>query len=262
MDVVGPSLRIPQQVKPSTTGDSRYDTTLPEINLNAREIKEGITLEQAVAATQGNGLDEVFFSQGDKLYVAYSEGMNNGDQNRIKNLNFGVFNGEQAKILAVSSEVNTASEGFSGSFKLIGSAIAKPFSYIKMPNTATAATFAGGVALGALSQAPWGSTGKIGLALGGVSGASTIRYLTEKGPDSPAKAVKAGATGVAAVAIGAAIPHGIKWVAQTSLPKALAAGTKTTLMAATIGTGIAVAGSSLAGAMSKGDYQSIKDITK
>ncbi len=258
---VGSSFKIPQQVQPSTTGDSRYDKVLPEINLNAREIKEGITLEQAVAATQGNGLDEIFFSQGDKLYVAYSE-MGGGDQNRIQNLNFGEFNGQQAKILKMSSEVNTAGEGFTGSFKLIGSAIAKPFSYIKMPNAATAATFAGGVALGALSQAPWGSSGKIGLALGGVSGASTIRYLTEKGPDSPAKAVKAGATGVAAVAIGAAIPHGIKWVAQTSLPKALAAGTKTTLMAASIGTGIAVVGSSLAGAMSKADYQSLKDITK
>lgn len=259
---VGSSFKIPQQVKPSQLGDSRYDTILPEINLNAREIKEGITLEQAVAATQSNGLDEVFFSQGDKLYVAYSEGMGGDDQNRIKNLNFGEFNGQQAKILAVSSEVNTLSEGFNGSFKLIGSAISKPLSYIKMPNAATAATFAGGVVLGALSQAPLGSTGKIGLALGGVSGASTIRYLTEKGPDSPAKAVKAGATGVAAVAIGAALPHGIKWVAQTSLPKALAAGTKTTLMAATIGTGIAVVGSSLAGAMSTGDYQSLKDITK
>lgn len=259
---VNNGVQIPERVVRSSNPDTHYQHTYPAYGLPAHALKPGVTLEQAIAKTQGNGLDEVFFTQGDKLYVASSEKLGLHAQAHIQNLEFVDFKGEPAKVLHVNAEANTSEEGVVTTFKLMKNAVIKPFSYIDIPNKATAATFVGGIVLGALSQGAWGTTAKAGLALGGLSGASTIRYLTEPGVDSPAKAAKAGLTGTAAVAIGAAIPHGIQWMTQTSLPQALAIGAKNTLVAVTLGAGIALIGGGLTGAFSRPDYQALKEITE
>lgn len=237
--------------------------TPQNLELTVRELKDNVSLEQAVAATEHNGLDEVFFESEGKNYVAYGT-LDVGDTAELKTkLASGKFGDKNIKVLQFTSEANFVTEGFVQSAKALGNAVSLPFRYLKFPNAATSATFIGGMAAGALSQLPGSFNLKAGLAMGGVGGAATIRFLTDnKNPDDTNRTLKSGATGLASVALGAAIPHTVKFIANTSVPQALASSAKMVAMTALVGSAIALTGGAFAGGLSKPNYQSLEKISE
>lgn len=247
------------------TYDSKGETTYREHNLEltVRKLKEEVSVEQAAAATEHNGLDEVFFESEGQKYVAFGTLGISDTSELSKRLNTGKFGDKEIKVLKFASEANHATEGFAQAAKALGNTVALPFRYLKFPNAATSATFLGGMAAGALSQLPSGFSLKAGLAIGGVTGAGTIRYLTDqKNPDETSRTVKSGATGLASVALGAAIPHTVKFLAKTSIPQALAASTKMVAVTAMVGSALALTGGAIAGGANKPNYQSLEKISE
>lgn len=85
------------------------------------ELREGVTLPQAIWVTENDRLDEVFFEAAGKRYVAYGQGLKlpagtTGDPKSYKAL----FGKVPATILHVDNQVNTAGEGALEALKLAG----------------------------------------------------------------------------------------------------------------------------------------------
>lgn len=247
----------------SYDSNNQVVTNSQNLELTVRELKENVSIEEAIKATEHNGLDEVFFESEGKKYVAYGT-LGIDDTKELKEkLNTGKLGGKDIKVINFASEANHATEGFAQAAKTLGNAVSLPFRYLKFPNAATSATFIGGMAAGALSQLPGSFSLKAGLAMGGVGGAATIRFLTDnKNPDDTNRTLKSGATGLASVALGAAIPHTVKFLAQTSIPQALASSAKMVAMTALVGSAIALTGGTFAGGLSKPNYQSLEKISE
>lgn len=77
-----------------------------------RQLRPGITIEQAVQKTKNNGLDEVFFNSNGKNYIAYGDSLNLSGlkRNQIPTI---TFNGAKADVVAYDDEANSVWEGMS-----------------------------------------------------------------------------------------------------------------------------------------------------
>ncbi|HEY9839781.1 MAG: hypothetical protein ACAI44_15130 [Candidatus Sericytochromatia bacterium] len=254
----------------SSQTQKREDQTLkPEFQVQVRELKDGVSIEQAAEATKNNGFDEVFFSQEGKNYVAFTTDhglisqLKSGQSNQsLKDLN---LEGKAIKLVKLNDETNSFFGGAWQTAKSIGRAVVvKPYELLKpvLPNAATAGTFAGGVLLGALTRAgDISGTTRIGLAIGAAGGVGTVRHLTDKG--SPAvKAAKATATGVASVALGAATPEIIKLIAKIPIPDIVGKGLTIAGTAAAVGGGIAIVGGGIAAATREAQPETFDAIAK
>lgn len=241
----------------------------PEHQVQVRELKDGVSIEQAAEATKDNGYDEIFFSQEGKNFVAFSS-----DQAIMKQLKSGESNqslkdlkldGKAIKVIKLNDETNSFFGGAWETTKSIGRAVVvKPYQLLKpvLPNAATAGTFAGGVVLGALTRAgDISSTTRIGLAIGAAGGVGTVRHLTDKGSPT-AKTLKAGATGVASVALGAAAPEIVKLIAKIPIPDIVNKGAQVVGTAAAVGGGIAIIGGGIAAATRDAQPESFDAIAK
>ncbi len=88
-----------------------------------RELRPGISIEQAIQKTKKNGLDEVFFKANGRAYVAYGDAINISKlkKNEIPAL---MFNGLQADMLAFDDEANSVAEGaYRGALDELGNAV-------------------------------------------------------------------------------------------------------------------------------------------
>lgn len=88
-----------------------------------RELRPGISIEQAVQKTKKNGLDEVFFMSQGRAYVAYGDAINLSKlkKNEIPAV---MFNGMSADMVAFDDEANSVAEGAArGAIEEVGNAI-------------------------------------------------------------------------------------------------------------------------------------------
>lgn len=88
-----------------------------------RELRPGITIEQAVQKTKKNGLDEVFFMAQGRAYVAYGDSI---DLSKLKKNDIPavMFNNMSADLIAFDDEANSIAEGAArGAIEELGNAI-------------------------------------------------------------------------------------------------------------------------------------------
>lgn len=125
-----------------SSGNQPIDTK----GMQIRELKAGLSLEQAIEKTQDNGIDEAFVEADGKRYVIYSE-----DDLRIDSKANIQVEGKAAKVLHLSDEMNSFGDGLflmpSKGYRIAKAAIA-PIA----PNPATALAITGGVVAGALAR--------------------------------------------------------------------------------------------------------------
>ena len=82
-----------------------------QINVQGiRELKPGISIQQACEKTKKNGIDEVYFTSGGKSYLAYGDSLNISDLAK-KQIARASFNGAQADVIAHEDEINSVGEG-------------------------------------------------------------------------------------------------------------------------------------------------------
>lgn len=229
-----------------------------------RELKDGMTVEQAAELTKDNGMDELFFECEGKQYVAFtSDSMENIQHYADKGI---TNNGKAINVLKFNDEANSLLSGAWDMTKTLGRAVVmKPYQALKpvLPNAATAGTFLGGVALGALTRAGEISVPtRIGLAIGAAGGVGTVRHITDKTSDATAKTVKAALTGAASVGIGAAMPEVVRLIAKIPIPEFVPKAAALVGTAALVGSAIAITGGAIAGATKKADMTTIDHIAK
>lgn len=254
----------------SPLSQRREDIKLtPKVNVQVRELKEDVSLEQAVAATTNNGYDEVFFSSEGKRFVAFTtdpsllEVMQGGQKNQtLTNLQ---IDGKAVELLKLNDEASTFLSGAWDTTKSIGEAvIVKPYQLLKpvLPNAATAGTFLGGVALGAATRlGDLQTTTRIGLTIGAAGGVGTVRAMTDKGSET-ARTLKGAATGLASVAIGALAPEAAKLIAKIPIPDLVSKSFQVAGTAALVGGSIAIVGGGVAAATRSAQPESFDAIAK
>ena len=119
-----------------------------EGNIKVRELKDNVTLAQAIEKTQANGMDEAFVEADGKRYVIFSE-----DNVSLEKANIQI-DGKAARIVNFSNEINSFGEGISYVPKKtyqVGKAALEPIKYV-VPNAGTGIAIAAGVAAGALTR--------------------------------------------------------------------------------------------------------------
>lgn len=75
-----------------------------------KELRSGMTVQDAIAKTRKNGIDEVYFQVDGKNYLAYGDALKIGDlsNNQISNV---TYNGRMGTIVSYDNEVNSTWEG-------------------------------------------------------------------------------------------------------------------------------------------------------
>lgn len=122
----------------------RYDFSQ---DAEVKRVAEGISLQDAVAITTDNGIDEIFFEdeQGN-LYVAYGDRLS---LSRMQNGFIGIYNGKRVRVVHFEDERNTFSQGARGVFSDTGERLSK----LMDDSVGQAITAAAGSIVGALTAA-------------------------------------------------------------------------------------------------------------
>jgi hypothetical protein len=90
-----------------------------------RKLADGIKPEEAAALTQGNGMDEIFFTdEAGANYVMFAEKSHFEDV-RVGYL--GRFNGKRVRVMAVDDEANTFKEGFTSIWQWLNNTLHSSF---------------------------------------------------------------------------------------------------------------------------------------
>lgn len=135
-----------------------------------RELKPGLSIQEASLKTKNNGLDEIFFNTNGKTYIAYGDSLNISAlrKNQIPAV---AFDGVQADIVAYDDEANSVGEGMRkgamSAIKDTGDAVITSVKNI-ITTIGPSVGIAGGVGLAGLGiYKVWKSTqpGAIGAAL-------------------------------------------------------------------------------------------------
>ena len=82
-----------------------------EVNVQGiKELRSGLSVQEAVAKTKKNGIDEIYFQVDGKNFLAYGDALKIGDlsQNKISSV---TYNGRMGTVVAHENEVNSVSEG-------------------------------------------------------------------------------------------------------------------------------------------------------
>lgn len=117
-------------------------------NIRIRELKPEVSLEQALAKTASNGLDEAFVEAGGKRYVLYSD-----DDIVLANAEIQV-EGKAATLLSFNDEINSFGEGLCylpGKGLKAAWSVIKPIGHV-VPNLPTGMAIATGVLAGAAAR--------------------------------------------------------------------------------------------------------------
>ncbi len=197
-----------------------------------RELRAGITVEQAVQKTRNNGLDEVFFKSNGRTYVAYGDALKISDlrKNEIPAV---MFNHMSADIIAYDDEANSYLEGaMRGATEEIGHAVGFVRGAVSNLLRRVGPTVAGAAGVGAVGM-----------------GLYTVWKRSQVGAIGTALSAQGGAVGVAT---GSKVVSG------------LVGGIKTAAIAGLAGAGILAAYGALKGALevkaTTKDYSSIASI--
>jgi hypothetical protein len=154
-----------------------------------RELRPGISIEQAIQKTKRNGLDEVFFKANGRAYVAYGDAINISKlkKNEIPAI---MFNGLQADMLAFDDESNSIAEGaYRGALNELGNAVG--FIRTSVSNilgnvgpTVMGVAAVGGVGVGVYTLWKRSQGAAIGSALVAQTGQKTIQTAAQNIPVS------------------------------------------------------------------------------
>lgn len=266
------------------SSNKTHDVTLKGV----RELKEGMSVEEAAKLTKSNGLDEIFFEADGKKYVGFTDAQGLDD---FDTANFrGEFQGAAMKVLKLNDEV--APHFLSGAAEMtstLAKAVSAPIraaARATIPNTATGIALAGGVAAGLFARTNPGvfesysektgewiltgfsNAGRIGIATGGVIGLSTVKHLTDPSAESLKKTAKTLGYGTAGVALGFALPDIAKYsaLALNKIPEPIMnlglKGLGMVSVAALTGGALAIVGSGIAAATKSEDLKSLDQIAK
>lgn len=154
-----------------------------------RELRPGISIEQAIQKTKKNGLDEVFFTANGRAYVAYGDAINISKlkKNEIPAL---MFNGVKADMHAFDDEANSVAEGaYRGALDELGNAVG--FVRTSVSNilsnvgpTVMGVAAVGGVGVGLYTLWKRSQVGAIGNALVTQAGQKTLQTAAQGIPVS------------------------------------------------------------------------------
>ena len=154
-----------------------------------RELRPGISIEQAIQKTKKNGLDEVFFTSNGRAYVAYGDALNISKlkKNEIPAL---MVNGLKADLLAFDDEANSIAEGaYRGALDELGNAVG--FIRTSVSNllgnvapTVMGIAAVGGIGIGAYALWKRSQVGAIGSAMVAQAGQKTISTAAQGVPVS------------------------------------------------------------------------------
>lgn len=144
--------------------------------LKVRELKDNIQLDDALKATQGNGMDEAFVEADGKRYVIYSD-----DNFKLDSKASISIDGKAAKVLKLSNEINSFSEGISyvpsKAYDIAKSAL-KPVKFVA-PNATTSLAIMAGLGAGAISRNAFSPTaGVLFNSYGGFSEKGLVLAIT------------------------------------------------------------------------------------
>ncbi|MEZ0373120.1 MAG: hypothetical protein ACAI44_28775, partial [Candidatus Sericytochromatia bacterium] len=117
---------------------SNGNKTIDTKGLQVRELKAGLSLEQAIEKTSGNGVDETFVEAEGKKYVIFSE-----DNLSIDSKASIQIDGKAAKVLKSTNEINSFGEGLAF-VPVKGYKVAKAVLAPIVPNPATGLAITGG----------------------------------------------------------------------------------------------------------------------
>lgn len=75
-----------------------------------KELKPGMSVQEASVKTKKNGIDEIYFNVDGKNFLAYGDSLNIGDlsQNKIAQV---TYNGRAGSVVAYENEINSVQEG-------------------------------------------------------------------------------------------------------------------------------------------------------
>lgn len=244
-----------------------------------RELKDGMSIDEAAKLTAKNGLDEVFFEVEGKKYVGFA------DADHFEKIDTATskmeMNGKPMNILKLNNEVENnflagAAEMTGKLYRAVTTPIRPALNLI--PNKATGAALMAGIATGVIARTGivpgeydnWVLTaaGRTGWAAGGVIGLSTTKHLSDRSLDSGVKSATSLAYGVSGVAIGAALPDAIRISKSlvNKLPepilKASAKVAGGAAIAAVTGGALAIVGNGIAAATRGQDLDTLNQIAK